>query len=313
MNKLFSRMVIAFIIGMSILSCVSTPDVPPFTYSGEKPIYPAVYYAIVNGNARYWEHSRPEIKDNGNTVVIHHVHAPDLIYEADFTLTISLINNVVEYAFSDIVEYMVGDETNKFEASDIKQPGVKAIFTNHFNMEIPKIMSNDALYAETKALIDDKTGGPIIEYGNWNIGELIDQWGDKTGERYAGYNKKAGGNFSNSATNGAELDVRNIIFSKSGGLTLELYQYGRDAVLGIGTERISIDIRDGNAKEEEVSGFFSSKTLFIGPNSKELVETILLGGGEIRFRITVTDYVGLTSNYQFVLNSVGFGDALRSL
>jgi hypothetical protein len=219
----------------------------------------------------------------------------------------------VQYTFSDIVEYSVGDESNQFEVSNIKQPGIKSFFINFFNTEIPKIMSDDALYTKTKAAIDDKTGGPAIEYGNWSIGEIIDQWGDKTGEKYAGYNKRVDGNFSNSATNGATLDVRNIVFSKRGGLTVELYQYGRDAVLGIGTEKVDISIRDSNAKEEKVSGIFNSKTLFIGQNSKDLIETILSNGGEIRLRITVIDYVGLTSNYQFVLNSVGFGDALKSL
>jgi hypothetical protein len=141
--------------------CASAPQGgAPYSYTGEKTLYPAVYYAILNGVPRYWKDCAPEIQDNGNTVVIREVHAPDLLNEAVFTLTVRLTDGVVQYGFSNIIEHPVTDASSRREVNDISQPGVKAGITNYLTEQIAKVMEDDTLYNETKLEVDKNTGGP---------------------------------------------------------------------------------------------------------------------------------------------------------
>ncbi|MDR0313652.1 MAG: hypothetical protein LBI14_08635 [Treponema sp.] len=144
-----------------VFSCMTIQDVPPYTYTGDKAIYPAVHYAIVNGNSAYWRNSQISVPDP-NTVVIEHVLVSDGIRLADFTLRISLVNNVVTYQFSNIRQKPpTGPDSDWVRVDRFSQSDRELIFTSYFNTEIPKVMENDALYARAKEAADRSLGGSV--------------------------------------------------------------------------------------------------------------------------------------------------------
>jgi len=142
-----------------VVSCTTIQDAPPYTYTGDKPIYPAVHHAIVNGNATYWKNSQATVPDP-NTIIVEHVYTSDGLKLADFTLKISLINNVVTYQFSDIREKLPnGSGSDWTKVGGFTQPNRELLFTSYFNTEIPKVMENETLYAQAKEAADKSLGG----------------------------------------------------------------------------------------------------------------------------------------------------------
>jgi len=139
---------------------VAAANAAPYTYKGDKPIYPAVYQAVMNGNKSHWSESKFAVPDP-NTIVIDHVRISDLLMLAEFTLQISLENNVVTYKFSNIRERLpTGSDSDWKSMSKFNQKDREQIFTSHFDKEIPKVMENEALYAKAKEAIDKSLGGP---------------------------------------------------------------------------------------------------------------------------------------------------------
>jgi hypothetical protein len=139
---------------------LTAANAAPYTYKGNKPIYPAVYQAVMNGNKANWRDSKAAVPDP-NTVVIEHVRVSDLLMLADFTLKISLENNVVTYQFSNIRERLpTGKDSDWSSVDKFVQKDREQIFTSYFDKEIPKIMENDALYAKAKEAADKSLGGP---------------------------------------------------------------------------------------------------------------------------------------------------------
>jgi len=135
-------------------------NTPSYTYTGDKAIYPAVHYAIVHGTRSTWSNSTISVPEP-NTVIIDHVQVSDGIKLADFTLEISLINNVVTYQFSNIKEKLpVGSAADWLPVEKFFQSDRELIFTSYFNKEIPKIMENETLYAKAKEAADKSMGGP---------------------------------------------------------------------------------------------------------------------------------------------------------
>jgi len=128
-------------------------------YTGEKPIYPAVYQAILNGNKAHWSESKVSVPDP-NIIVIEHVRVSDVLKLADFTLRISLENNVVTYQFSNIREKLPLGKDDWARVDKFVQRDREQIFINFFDTEIPKVMGNEALYASAKAAADKSLGGP---------------------------------------------------------------------------------------------------------------------------------------------------------
>ena len=149
----------SFFVVLFAVSFVTVANAAP-SYTGEKPIYPAVYQAIIKGKKAHWSESKTTVSDP-NIIVIDHVRISDGLKLADFTLKISLENNVVTYQFSNIMEKLpIGKSsdwarTDKFSQSDREQ-----IFTDYFNTEIPKVMENEALYTKAKEAADKSLGGP---------------------------------------------------------------------------------------------------------------------------------------------------------
>ena len=157
MKKLTLLSSFVFMVLLSV-SFVTVANADPYTYTGDKPIYPAVYQAIISGNKSAWNASKVTVMDP-NTVVIEHVRVNDLIKLADFTLRISLENNVVTYQFSNIRESPPGKDYNWTSVDKFVQQDREQIFTSYFDKEIPKVMGNETLYAKAKAAADKSLGG----------------------------------------------------------------------------------------------------------------------------------------------------------
>jgi hypothetical protein len=153
-----SSFVLAFLITVSSGTVKVTAQTPPYTYNGNKPIYPAVYHAVINGNKSYWDKSVFTVP-SPNTVVINNVTVSDGLRLADFTLRISLVNNVVTYQFSNIKQ---GSPTRSratwTSVNRFSQSNREIIFTDYFNTEIPKVMENETLYASAKEAADRSLG-----------------------------------------------------------------------------------------------------------------------------------------------------------
>jgi hypothetical protein len=139
---------------------VTAANAAPYTYKGNKPIYPAVIQAILNGNKTSWNESKISVPDP-NTVIIERVKGSDLLMLTEFTLKISLENNVVKYQFSNIREKLpTGNDSDWKSVDKFVQKNADQVFTNYFDKEIPKIMGNEALYAKAKEAADKSLGGP---------------------------------------------------------------------------------------------------------------------------------------------------------
>ena len=153
-----SSLLSSFFAVLFAVSFVTVADAAP-SYTGEKPIYPAVYQAIIKGKKAHWSESKAVVVDP-NTIVIDHVRISDGLKLADFTLKISLENNVVTYQFSNIMEKLpIGKSSDWSRADKFSQADREQIFTDYFNTEIPKVMENEALYTKAKEAADKSLGG----------------------------------------------------------------------------------------------------------------------------------------------------------
>jgi len=155
-----SLMLVFFAVSCGTVKMVE--GAPPYTYTGDKPIYPAVFYAVVNAVASGSEYTT-NFKDstpyiiNPNTVELRGLMVSDGLKLAQFTLRISLENSVVTYQFKDIRTRSIG-ESSYTPVSRFMQPSRELIFTDFFNREIPKVMEDDELYDNLKREIDGNLG-----------------------------------------------------------------------------------------------------------------------------------------------------------
>ena len=152
MKKIFSWSILVLtLLAVSCGTIQMFKDVPPYNYTGEKAIYPAVHHAIVNGSKTAWENSKTTLKDP-NTIEVQNVLTSEGLALVNFTLTVSLVNGVVTYKFSDIKTKAVGDST--WTRAERLRSSTESIFTSYFNTEIPKVMENEDLYAAAKTAAD---------------------------------------------------------------------------------------------------------------------------------------------------------------
>jgi len=153
----------------SLLSCFfmvlftvsfATAAYAEINVTGDKPIYPAVYQAIINGYKTVWGESKIVPITDPNTVIIEHVRTNDLVNIADFTLRISLENNVVKYQFSNIKTRTQLGKTWTDRSDFAAKNSVEKSFTDFFDAEIPKVMGNETLYAQVKQAADKNNWAP---------------------------------------------------------------------------------------------------------------------------------------------------------
>ena len=129
-------------------------DVPPYTYTGDRPIAPAVYYSVKNWpNGVHFKEFKTILFDFDD-VIMDNVKVSDGLKMAAFTLRICLVNNVVTYQFSNIRHQSIGS-SEWVRADRFLQSDREIIFTSYFNTEIPKVMESDELYLEVLEELTD--------------------------------------------------------------------------------------------------------------------------------------------------------------
>jgi hypothetical protein len=187
-----------------------------------------------------------------------------------------------------IVLSVIGNMTGKDRTSPNATPVVAASASN----------------SETK---DTPSSVPARQStGIWVMGNLTDEFGEKTGEKFITSRDLIRGTFSNPATKDSRLDVQ-LQYTERTGLVMQLFEYGQDfgsPATAIGMEKITVSIQDGNGERYSLPGSMSQSVLYF--NDRETIKEILLAGGNIKFRITIS-MVGVISNYSFdITNASGF-------
>ena len=157
------------------------------------------------------------------------------------------------------------------------------------------------------------------DFGIWEIGYFVDDFGDPTSEGYIKNSRYIKGTFSNSATTNADLNVKFIIYN-DGRISIKLYEYGRNhAVSGkISTKTYKIQIKHngvvvktGKKKNKDFSGENSYERVRVEPK-EELID-ILSSGGEVKFKIIETGTYS-NSSYSFKIDDVsGFSNVYKKL
>jgi RNA polymerase subunit RPABC4/transcription elongation factor Spt4 len=136
--------------------------------------------------------------------------------------------------------------------------------------------------------------------GIWALGNVVDDFGESTGEKYIAPKDMIRGAFSNVVTANSQLDVQ-LYYTTKNGLMMQLFEYGKQLgspATGIGMEEINISIQDGNGERYAFPGQMAQSWIFFNQNNREEVTNILLAGGTIKFRISINT-VGVVSNYNF--------------
>jgi len=94
-------------------------------------------------------------------------------------------------------------------------------------------------------------------------------------------------------------------------LNFELYEYNQDSVILVGAEKVSFILRYAD-KEKTIAGKTANPKTVILEFSDELINIFSLEE-DITFRVTITDYLGMSKYYQFVFKPVNFTKAYEQL
>jgi len=135
-------------------------DVPPYTNTTGKPIYPAVLFAVASSTENeFWTNFKESTHTivGSNNIILDNVICSDILKLANFRLRIFLKDNVVTYEFSNIRTRSVG-ETTWEPQQRFMQTGNELMFKSYFNSRIPLIMEDEELYNELKADMDKNLG-----------------------------------------------------------------------------------------------------------------------------------------------------------
>jgi RNA polymerase subunit RPABC4/transcription elongation factor Spt4 len=136
--------------------------------------------------------------------------------------------------------------------------------------------------------------------GIWALGNVLDNFGESTSEKYIAPKDIIRGTFSNVATANSQLDVQ-LYYTDKNGLMMQLFEYGKQLgspATGIGVEKISISIQAGDGERYTFPGYMTQSWLFFDQSDRETTRDILAAGGTVKFRIKI-DTLGVISDYSF--------------
>lgn len=170
-------------------------------------------------------------------------------------------------------------------------------------------ISESILAIEFKSSIKSKEDPNQL--GDWETGNYVDDFGDKTNEKFI--EQSAYGSFSNSATTNSDLVAR-ILIDKNN-IRFQLKEYGRHPV-----NRGSIDFK--MKRNDSIIGKFTMSAYDYGyvqfpsyesdkNNKIKKLKKTLLQGGKIKFYGEINSYG--RSTYNFVLNCDYLQNALKEL
>lgn len=148
--------------------------------------------------------------------------------------------------------------------------------------------------------------------GMWQVTHYVDDFGDPTKQGYIRNLSLIRGQFSNSATEDSELDVRLLINSKTN-VDLFLYEYAsNNPVKAYSPDEYKILLQDKDGTRHTLKAFNRNDRLSFGPKHSAIVTNALLKAGRVKFRIIEVETP--TTQYSFdIVNAQYFDNALRLL
>ena len=181
-----------------------------------------------------------------------------------------------------------------------------------------KILEEEKIKAE----VEKKRLEELNSIGDWEKGNYVDEFGDKTNKGFVG--QSVMGSFSNSATEGSALRVK--IFINDGDLKFEnpwfrFYEYaGRNPVKGtFSTNTMSCKIKDKNDQifrfsldqSQGADHMYMSNVGKWNKRSISRLEEIILEGDSASFACVGDEYN--TSKYVFRMNFKYFDNVVKQL
>jgi len=155
--------------------------------------------------------------------------------------------------------------------------------------------------------------------GIWGIGFFVDEFGEKTKQAYIGNKVRIPGEFSNTATERADLHVNFIISSYSTwdyywidgewvkqlnpfDISIVLYEYaGRNPVKTSSTIYYIVKVKDSEGNVHELGATNSSNRVRFNKEDSAIVHYVLMKGGRVQFLIIEKKYS--TTKYRFTIEN----------
>jgi hypothetical protein len=149
----------------------------------------------------------------------------------------------------------------------------------------------------------------INNTGTWVIRNFVDNFGEKTKERYIGNGIPIFGSFSNTATQNSALKVE-LMISNSTSISIQLYEYaGDNPVKAASPEypiRYSIGMKDSEGNKYTLRARDYSDRLDLDETNSRQVHNALMKGGRIQFWIKESETP--TTEYQFTIDNADWYD-----
>jgi hypothetical protein len=148
----------------------------------------------------------------------------------------------------------------------------------------------------------------LSDTGIWTIRRYVDEFGNQTSKRYISNHASIIGKFSNSATEGSELEVRFLINSTRE-VAIKLFEYaGNNPVKSTSERWYRIAIQDGEGSQYVFSGVSYSDRIGMDIDNSLQLQRILRKGGVVKFVISEGSSV-----YSFEVKAEGFLNAYTLL
>jgi len=197
------------------------------------------------------------------------------------------------------------NEIDKYSALLVKVEAEEAILKRKIALE--EKAKREKREAEAK---DKERLANLNNTGMWQVTSYVDDFGEPTKDKLIRNLKLIRGVFSNSATEGSELDVRFLIDSKTE-VDIILYEYaGNNPVKAYSPDEYRVLVQDKGGNRHTLKAFNYRDRLSFGPKHSTIVFSTLLKGGKIKFRIIEVDTP--TTQYEFeISNSKYFDNAVR--
>jgi hypothetical protein len=142
--------------------------------------------------------------------------------------------------------------------------------------------------------------------GMWAIRYYVDEFGERTKKGYITNSNTIKGTFSNTATEGSELNVE-LLINSSSKIYIQLYEYaGNNPVKAYDSDSYSVYIQDKNGNRLSLTAVNYSDRLGFDESSSLEVHKALMKGGTIKFRIKEVETP--TTQYQFTIDEADFYD-----
>jgi hypothetical protein len=152
----------------------------------------------------------------------------------------------------------------------------------------------------------------INNTGIWSVGYYVDDFGEPTKNGYIRNTSLIRGTFSNTATQDSPLNVKFLI-SNSRDISIQLYEYaGNNPVKAYSSDSYTVYVQDKNGKRLKLWATNYSERLSLNKSDSRKLHTMLLKGGNIKFRIKEIDTP--TTQYNFTISNADWYDnAYRKL